>query len=149
MSLPEADSFLLYKLVHFVLTKGFPFAEGTCALPTNSTRTITVTASFSGFTDSDTVDAYQEAFVTSYSGYYLTFSIISGGSIGFLNGSNDAVYYRKNSGSWTQMTNGSTFNVNAGDKVEWKSTGNMKRSSIFGTCSFTCCTAGAASCWPR
>ena len=55
-----------------------------------------------------------------YSKDYLTFEIISGGTIklGLAN-----LYYSKNGGDWTPLTNGHSINVQAGDEIEWKGDG--------------------------
>lgn len=103
--------------------------------------TLTLTAECSGFTATGSVEAYQEAYAIDYSTHYLTFEVNRAGKIGFRNGdTGTTVYYRKNNGSWSIITNGSSFNVSIGDKIEWKSTGNIKSGSSNGPWSGT--TAG-------
>lgn len=87
--------------------------------------TLTLTANYSGFTDSATVDVYQS---TDYSKMYLTFEAVTSGNILWKYfGSNTSVArtlkYSKNGGAWTDLTStnaGATIGVDAGDVIRFK-----------------------------
>ena len=93
----------------------------------HSAGTLTLTASYSGFTDSDSIDVYQEANITDYSKEYLTLNILSDGIIRWKTGSNSnkkTISYSKNNGiTWTNITSstgGTKISVSAGDKIKFK-----------------------------
>lgn len=75
--------------------------------------------------DGETNYTYNDPDYTYLKEKYLTFEIISAGTItwAYSNSGGRTVYYRKNGGNWTSLTSTSTgvsFNVSAGDIVEWK-----------------------------
>ena len=93
----------------------------------HSAGTLTLTASYSGFTDSDSIDVYQEANITDYSKEYLTLIISSDGVIRWKTGSNSnkkTISYSKDNGiTWTNITSstgGTKISVSAGDKIKFK-----------------------------
>ena len=93
----------------------------------HSAGTLTLTASYSGFTDSDSIDVYQEANITDYSKEYLTLNISSDGVIRWKTGSNSnkkTISYSKDNGiTWTNITSstgGTKISVSAGDKIKFK-----------------------------
>lgn len=105
---------------------GSLYVPSTTAETREKVGTLTLTASYSGFTDSDTVDVYQEEYVEPVADYDgLTFVIVSGGSIYWKAGAPTnakTIEYAKNGGAWTQITSasgtGAEIQVNAGD-VLW------------------------------
>ena len=94
----------------------------------HSAGTLTLTAEYSGFNDSDSVTVWQEAATVSY----LTFNITSDGDISWGCGGESAatIEYKKNDGEWTEITaslldpetmsGGTKINVVAGDKVQFR-----------------------------
>lgn len=105
---------------------------GSLVVPETSAETremvgvLTLTATYSGFTDSDSVDVYQKAVTPDYKEMYFTFEILTNGTIKFSSNSS-AVYntisYRINEGTWGNITAssaGAVINVSAGDIVEFK-----------------------------
>ena len=93
----------------------------------HSAGTLTLTATYGGFNDSDSVTVWQSAAVS-----YLTFNITSGGDISWscVGESAATIEYKKNSGEWTEITaspldpetmsGGTKINVVAGDKVRFR-----------------------------
>ena len=106
----------------------------------HSAGTLTLTATYSGFSDSGSVTVWQEAVVS-----YLTFDILSGGNIafGYMSWVGDPIYktieYKINDGEWTSLTSQpsvsqqkpetaeevvdsfpSKFAVSAGDVVQFR-----------------------------
>ena len=93
----------------------------------HSAGTLTLTASYSGFTASDSVDIYQSGAEAPYSERYLTFDIISGGTIAWNvsgTGQEKVIQYSLNGGAWNTITasTATTITVEAGDKVRFKGT---------------------------
>ena len=93
----------------------------------HSAGTLTLTASYSGFTDSNSIDVYQEANITDYSKEYLTLKILSDGIIKWKTGSNSnkkTISYSKDNGvTWTNITSstgGTKIFVSNGDKIKFK-----------------------------
>ena len=94
----------------------------------HSAGTLTLTAEYSGFNDSDSVTVWQEAATVSY----LTFNITSDGDIswGCAGESAATIEYKKNNGEWTEITasyldpetmsGGTKINVVAGDEVQFR-----------------------------
>ena len=87
---------------------------------------LTLTASYSGFTATGNVTAYQEAFDPSTKP--LTFNIVSAGTINW-KASNTAITktidYKLNDGGWTSITSNTgssapTITVNSGDKLQFR-----------------------------
>ena len=115
---------------------------GSLAVPATTLETremvgvLTLTATYEGFTASDSVDAYQEAYNVDYSTKYLTFKIKSNGNIRWMCTHNTSSYvrtiqYSKDNGeTWTSITStsgsqstssGGTFlPVEAGDVVMFR-----------------------------
>ena len=83
-----------------------------------------------------------------YAGQYLTFEIVTGGTIGWKVTSDDfakTIEYSVNGGKWKKLTptiNGSTFNVSKGDVVRFRgnntryATGNFSYNNFTSTCQF-------------
>ena len=123
---------------------------------TASTRemvgTLTLTATYSGFTATGSVDVYQKAVTPDFSKEYLTFIVTSGGTIVWRKASNSAnnlsISYSINNGTWTTITASSTagtaINVVAGDKVRFKGTNSSY--SKYGSYYYACRFAGTATC---
>ena len=123
---------------------------------TASTRemvgTLTLTATYSGFTATGSVDVYQKAVASDFSKDYLTFMVTSDGTIVWRKASNSAnnlsISYSKNNGTWTTITASSTagtaINVVAGDKVRFKGTNSSY--SKYGSYYYACRFAGTATC---
>ena len=93
----------------------------------HSAGTLTLTASYSGFTDSNSIDVYQEANITDYSKEYLTLKIERDGVINWKTGSNSnkkTISYSKDNGvTWTNITSstgGTKIFVSNGDKIKFK-----------------------------
>ena len=93
----------------------------------HSAGTLTLTASYSGFTDSNSIDVYQEANITDYSKEYLTLKILSDGVIRWKTGSKSntkTISYSKDNGvTWTNITSstgGTKIFVSNGDKIKFK-----------------------------
>ena len=101
-----------------------------------SVGTITLTASYSGFTDTVSVTAYQEAYVEDWSTKYLTFKIKSDGFVRWVHirsAYTRTIYYSKDNGNtWTALpsqlgsemddTGGAKVSVTAGETVIFKGT---------------------------
>ena len=99
------------------------------ATPTMHTAgTLTLTASFCGFTATDSVTVYQEGASTDYSTQYLTLNVINGGTINWKTAGNTPrtiSYSLDNGNTWTEITSTSTgtpITVETGDKVLIKGT---------------------------
>ena len=132
--------------------------SGSLVVPetTASTRemvgTLTLTATYSGFTATGSVDAYQKAVTSDFSKEYLTFIVTNGGTIVWRKASNSAnnlsISYSINNGTWTTITASSTegtaINVVAGDKVRFKGTNSSY--SKYGSYYYACRFAGTATC---
>jgi len=112
--------------------------EATIASHTDSsarTATITVTDG----TNVSTISVSQEAYAD-YASQYLTFEILSAGTISWKAGSNSAtkrtIQYSKNGGSWVSITSstaGTSFSVAVGDKVRFKGTNTTYSTQSGGT----------------
>lgn len=95
----------------------------------HSAGTLTLTASYSGFTATGNVTIYQEAAESSdFSKKPLTFNILSAGTINWT-ASNASIAktidYKLNNGEWTSITSNTgssapTITVNSGDKVQFR-----------------------------
>lgn len=88
--------------------------------------TLELTATYSGFTASGTVTAYQEASVVDYGKMPLTFDIISGGTIIWKASSSSIAktiqYSLDNGSTWTSVlstTAGVSIQVSVGDKIQF------------------------------
>lgn len=104
---------------------------------TDSTRTATITVTDG--TNVSTISVSQEAYAD-YTSQYLTFEILSAGTISWKAGSNSAtkrtIEYSLNGGSWVSITSstaGTTFNVAVGDKVRFKGTNTTYSTQSAGT----------------
>ena len=89
---------------------------------------LTLTATYSGFTATGSVDVYQEAAVPDFSTKPLTFNILSAGTINWT-ASNTAntktIEYKLNNGAWVSITSNTgssapTITVNSGDKIQFR-----------------------------
>ena len=95
----------------------------------HSAGTLTLTASYSGFTATGSVTVYQEAAETSdFSKKPLTFNILSAGTI-IWTASNTSIVktieYKLNNGAWASITSNTsssapTINVVEGDKIQFR-----------------------------
>ena len=85
--------------------------------------TITARDSYTNITDSTIVTGYKTADLTQYYSKYLTFEIISGGTINW--NTAKTIQVRKNGGDWGNMP--SSLSVVAGDVLEFKTTSNISR----------------------
>ena len=94
----------------------------------HSAGTLTLTASYSGFTATGNVTVYQEAAVPDFSKKPLTFNILSDGTIKWTASDKylrKTIDYKLNNGAWTSITSytGSsapTITVKVGDKIQFK-----------------------------
>ena len=103
----------------------------------HSAGTLTLTASYSGFTAIGNVTVYQEAAVPDFSTEPLTFNILSAGTINWT-ASNTAITktieYKLNNGAWVSITSNTgssapTITVNSGDKIQFR--GNNRQYGAF------------------
>ena len=94
----------------------------------HSAGTLTLTASYSGFTATGNVTVYQEAATSDFSTKPLTFNILSAGTINWT-ASNTAIKkrieYKLNNGSWVSITSNTSssapkINVVEGDKIQFR-----------------------------
>jgi len=94
----------------------------------HSAGTLTLTATYSGFSATDSVTVYQEGTASYYTNQYLTLDVISGGTIVWKSVGNTpkTISYSLDSGAtWTTITSttqGVDITVNDGDKVLIKGT---------------------------
>ena len=94
----------------------------------HSAGTLTLTASYSGFTATGNVTVYQEAAVPDFSKKLLTFNILSAGTIVWkaLNKSiKRTIEYKLNDGAWVSITSNTgrtapKINVVEGDKIQFR-----------------------------
>ena len=92
----------------------------------HSAGTLTLTASYSGFTSTGSVTVYQEAVISDFSKEPLTFNILSDGTINWT--ASDAsiaktIDYKLNNGAWVSITStmeGAKITVNSGDKIQFR-----------------------------
>ena len=113
----------------------------TTATTRENVGTLTLTAVFLGFTDSDSIDVYQEGDDTPTGlSDYLTFNILSSGTIVWKAQYDDTfwtkeIQYSLDEGStWTSIrssTDGTIINVNNGDKVLFKGDNNTYDTNSF------------------
>ena len=90
--------------------------------------TLTLTATYSGFTATGSVTVYQEAAVPDFSTKPLTFNILSAGTINWTANSTDftkTIDYKLNNGEWVSITSNTgssapTITVNPGDKIQFR-----------------------------
>lgn len=63
-----------------------------------------------------------------YNGLYLTFEVISGGTISYYSNNlhGRRMEYRKNNGEWTTLLVGDSLSVVEGDKIEWRNGGRTQ-----------------------
>ena len=92
----------------------------------HSAGTLTLTASYCGFTATGNVTIYQEAAISDFSKEPLTFNILYAGTINWT-ASNSLVTktidYKLNNGKWTSITSdtaGVAINVTVGDKIQFR-----------------------------
>ena len=146
------DSGKRKNVTHGATVSGSLIVPETTANTREMVGTLTLTASYSGFTATGSVDAYQKAVTYDFSKDYLTFMVTSGGTIVWRKASNSAnnlsISYSINNGTWTTITASSTagtaINVVAGDKVRFKGTNSSY--SKYGSYYYACRFAGTATC---
>ena len=100
----------------------------TTATTVQPVGTLTLTFTYDGYTATASTTVYQDAANVPYTNQYLTFDIISGGTIKWsLNKSSPnhpkTIEYSLNGGEWTSITSttgGTIINVNAGDKIQFR-----------------------------
>ena len=89
---------------------------------------LTLTASYSGFTATGNVTAYQEAAAPDFSTEPLTFNILSDGTVNWTASDSSltkTIEYKLNNGEWTSITSNTgssapTITVKAGNKIQFK-----------------------------
>ena len=150
------DSGKRKNVTHGATVSGSLVVPETTASTREMVGTLTLTASYSGFTATGSVDVYQKAVASDFSKEYLTFIVTNGGTIVWRkagsNAQNLSISYSINNGTWTTITASSTtgaaINVVAGDEVRFKGTNSSyaKSASYITACRFagtaTCCVCG-------
>ena len=150
------DSGKRKNVTHGATVSGSLVVPETTANTREMVGTLTLTASYSGFTATGNVTVYQEAATSDFSKEYLTFIVTSGGTIVWRKAGRSAqnlsISYSINNGTWTTITASSTtgaaINVVAGDEVRFKGTNSSyaKSASYVTACRFagtaTCCVCG-------
>ena len=114
----------------------------------HSAGTLTLTASYSGFTATGNVTIYQEA--VDFSTESLTFNILSAGTINWTASKTDVtktIDYKLNNGEWTSITSNTgssapTIEVNSGDKLQFKGNNVQYGASSSSYITFSGSTAG-------
>ena len=92
----------------------------------HSAGTLTLTASYSGFTATGSVTVYQEAATSDFSKEPLTFNILSVGTINWTASNSlltKTIEYKINNGVWASIasdTAGVAINVTVGDKIQFR-----------------------------
>ena len=94
----------------------------------HSAGTLTLTASYSGFTATGSVTVYQEAATSDFSTEPLTFNILSAGTIrwtAYNSSVTKTIEYKVNNGSWVSITSNTSssapkINVVEGDKIQFR-----------------------------
>ena len=94
----------------------------------HSAGTLTLTASYSGFSATGNVTVYQEAATSDFSKEPLTFNILSDGTINWTANSTairKTIEYKVNNGEWASITSNTsssapTITVSSGDKVQFR-----------------------------
>ena len=146
------DSGKRKNVTHGATVSGSLVVPETTANTREMVGTLTLTASYSGFTATGSVDVYQKAVTYDFSKDYLTFMVTSDGTIVWRKASNSAknlsISYSINNGTWTTITASSTagtaINVVSGDKVRFKGTNSSY--SKYGSYYYACRFAGTATC---
>ena len=146
------DSGKRKNVTHGATVSGSLVVPETTANTREMVGTLTLTASYSGFTATGSVDVYQKAVASDFSKEYLTFIVTSGGTIvwrkGGSNAQNLSISYSINNRTWTTITASSTegtaINVVAGDEVRFKGTNSSYSKN--GSYVFACRFAGTATC---
>ena len=146
------DSGKRKNVTHDATISGSLIVPETTASTREMVGTLTLTATYSGFTATGSVDVYQKAVTPDFSKEYLTFMVTNGGTIVWRKASNSAnnrsISYSINNGTWTTITASSTagtaINVVAGDEVRFKGTNSSY--SKYGSYYYACRFAGTATC---
>ena len=94
----------------------------------HSAGTLTLTASYSGFTATGNVTIYQAAAISDFSKEPLTFNILSAGTIrwtAYNSSVTKTIEYKVNNGSWVSITSNTSssapkINVVEGDKIQFR-----------------------------
>ena len=113
----------------------------------HSAGTLTLTASYSGFTATGSVTVYQEAAVPDFSKKLLTFIISSAGTIVWRTSDRSVskkIEYKLNDGGWKTITSNTTgvkINASAGDKIQFKGNNTQYATSSSDYNSFSGSTA--------
>lgn len=150
------DSGKRKNVTHGATVSGSLVVPETTADTREMVGTLTLTATYSGFTATGSVDVYQKAVTSDFSKEYLTFIVTSGGTIVWRkagsNAQNLSISYSINNGTWATITASSTtgtaIDVVAGDEVRFKGTNSSysKSPSYVTACRFagtaTCCVCG-------
>lgn len=150
------DSGKRKNVTHGATVSGSLVVPETTASTREMVGTLTLTATYSGFTATGSVDVYQKAVASDFSKEYLTFIVTSGGTIVWRKAGNNAqnlsISYSINNGTWTTITASSTkgtaIDVVAGNEVRFKGTNSSysKSGSYVTACRFagtaTCCVCG-------
>ena len=94
----------------------------------HSAGTLTLTASYSGFTATGNATVYQEAATSDFSTEPLTFNILSAGAINWTASNTSikkTIEYKLNNGEWVSITSNASssapsIEVNSGDKLQFR-----------------------------
>ena len=116
----------------------------------HSAGTLTLTASYSGFSATGNVTVYQEAAEKpDFSKKPLTFIISSAGTINWMANSSltKTIEYKLNDGEWASITSNTgesapTIEVNSGDKIQFKGNNTQYSTSSSSYSTFSGSTAG-------
>ena len=119
----------------------------------HSAGTLTLTASYSGFTATGDVTVYQEAATSDFSKEPLTFNILSVGTINWTVSKKDGaktIEYKLNSGEWISITSntGSSaprINVIKGDKIQFRGNNAQYATKTFFASSYNSFNGSTAS----
>ena len=115
----------------------------------HSAGTLTLTASYRGFTATGDVTVYQEAATSDFSKEPLTFNILSAGKINWTASETSIVKtieYKLNNGAWVSITSNAgetapTITVNFGDKIQFRGNNTQYATSSSNYNSFSGSTA--------
>ena len=116
----------------------------------HSAGTLTLTASYCGFSVTGNITIYQEAATSDFSKKPLTFNILSAGTINWTASNADiakTIDYKLNNGEWVSITSSTsssapTITVNSGDKLQFKGNNAQYGTSSSSYSTFSGSTAG-------
>ena len=119
----------------------------------HSAGTLTLTASYSGFTATGNVTVYQEAATSDFSKEPLTFNILSDGTINWTASSTSikrTIEYKLNNGEWISITSNTSssapiITVNSGDKIQFRGNNTAYATKSFFASSYNSFNGSKAS----